>query len=292
MGYLCTLPLISSAPDYQNLQAIVLLHAGEVLLTAALDGGDNMSRTGSPLTNLARPSSFRRSFSRSSSLSNATQLALLGPGDSFGDEVCGLPTVEEDSRCLATADSVACVLVKLVLFSYCKASFDNGTREYPRTRKRCLHAVQAKRCLLVVMTSYRYKPSVSKESLSLHASDGSPGPHAGSQQLSMVGEEDRSGNMQQQSQGVVWQKVNIGRLALSCRLDPNQVQQGSLQQPLVHLARVTASQACSLVTLSALDLARFGPDLVTGMQQYASTRREWRNHRMASSRNAARVSWG
>ena len=96
--------------------------------------------------------------------------------------------------------------------------------------------------------------------------------------------------MQQQSRGAVWKKVNIDQLALSCRLDPDQVQQGSLQQPLVHLARVTASQACSLVTLSALDLARFGPALVTSMQQYASTRREWRNHRMASSRNAARVS--
>ncbi|KAA6419574.1 MAG: hypothetical protein FRX49_10499 [Trebouxia sp. A1-2] len=149
--------------------AFYLIKSGQVLLTAALDSRDNMSRTATPLTNLARPSSFRRSFTRSSSLSNATQLALLGPGDSFGDEVCGLPTVEEDSR-----------------------------------------------------------------------------------------------------------------------LDPDQVQQGSLQQPLVHLARVTASQACSLVTLSALDLARFGPALVTGMQQYGSTRREWRNHRMASSRNAAR----
>ncbi|KAL0037225.1 hypothetical protein WJX79_007052 [Trebouxia sp. C0005] len=150
--------------------AFYLIKSGQVLLTAALDSRDNMSRTATPLTNLARPSSFRRSFTRSSSLSNATQLALLGPGDSFGDEVCGLPTVEEDSR-----------------------------------------------------------------------------------------------------------------------LDPDQVQQGSLQQPLVHLARVTASQACSLVTLSALDLARFGPALVTGMQQYGSTRQEWRNHRMASSRNAARA---
>jgi len=86
--------------------------------------------------------------------------------------------------------------------------------------------------------------------------------------------------------------VCIGRLALLCRLDLDQVQQGSLQQPLVHLARVTASQACSLVTLSALDLARFGPHLVTGMQQYASTRREWRNHRMTLCRNAAQVSRG
>ncbi len=103
-------------------------------------------------------------------------------------------------------------------------------------------------------------------------------------------DEDTTGNMQQQSRGAVWKKVNIDQLALSCRLDPDQVQQGSLQQPLVHLARVTASQACSLVTLSALDLARFGPALVTSMQQYASTRREWRNHRMASSRNAAQVS--
>jgi len=146
------------------MQHIVLLLAGEVLLTAALDSRDNMSRTGTPLTNLARPSSFRRSFIRSGSLSNATQLALLGPGDSFGDEVCGLPTVEEDSRCLAT---VACLLIMLLLFSCCIASFDNGKKEYPRTRMRCLHTVQAKCCLLFVMTSYRYKPRVF-ELLSLH----------------------------------------------------------------------------------------------------------------------------
>ena len=129
---------MSIAPDHQNMQAIVVLHTGEVLLTAALDGGDNMSRTGTPLTNLARPSSFRRSFARSSSLSNATQLALLGPGDSFGDEVCGLPTVEEDSRCLVAAVLVACVPVKLVLFTCYKAFFDNGTKDYPRIRMRRL----------------------------------------------------------------------------------------------------------------------------------------------------------
>jgi len=138
MVCLCTCALMSIAPDHQNMQAIVVLHTGEVLLTAALDGGDNMSRTGTPLTNLARPSSFRRSFARSSSLSNATQLALLGPGDSFGDEVCGLPTVEEDSRCLVAAVLVACVPVKLVLFTCYKAFFDNGTKDYPRIRMRRL----------------------------------------------------------------------------------------------------------------------------------------------------------
>ena len=74
-----------------------------------------------------------------------------------------------------------------------------------------------------------------------------------------------------------------------CRLSQGNVEQGSLQQPLVHLARVTASQPCSLLTLSALDLARFGPELVTGMQQYGGARREWRHHRMAACRNAAQV---
>ncbi len=142
-----TCALISCPPDHQNMQTIVLLHTGEVLLTAALDGGDNMSRNGTPLTNLARPSSFRRSFTRSSSLSNATQLALLGPEDSF-DEVCGLPTVEEDSRCLVAAVLVACVPVKLVLFTCYKAFFDNGNKECPRTRMRYLHAVPAK-CFLL-----------------------------------------------------------------------------------------------------------------------------------------------
>lgn len=125
------------------MQSIVLLYTGEILLTAAWDSGDIMSRAGTPLTNLARPSSFRRSFARSSSMGSATQLALLGPGDSFGDEVCGLPTMEEDSRCLATV-LVACVLVKLALFSYCRASFDNSKQEYPRSGVHCLHAVQAK----------------------------------------------------------------------------------------------------------------------------------------------------
>lgn len=66
----------------------------------ASDTVNSNSRVGAPLTNVARPSSFQRSFRRSSSLSATTQLALLGPGDSFGDEVCGLPSVEEDSRLL------------------------------------------------------------------------------------------------------------------------------------------------------------------------------------------------
>ena len=76
------------------------LHAGEVLLTMVSDTGNSNSRVGAPLTNLARPSSFQRSFHRSSSLSATTQLALLGPGDSFGDELCGLPSTDEDSRLL------------------------------------------------------------------------------------------------------------------------------------------------------------------------------------------------
>lgn len=135
------------------MQGIGLLHAGQVLLTAALDSRDNMSRTATPLTNLARPSSFRRSFTRSSSLSNATQLALLGPGDSFGDEVCGLPTVEEDSRCL-----VAAVLVLVAPSSlYCSAILKRILTKV----KRGTQEQQCAACFFV-MTSYRCTPSVSR----------------------------------------------------------------------------------------------------------------------------------
>ncbi len=76
---------------------------------------------------------------------------------------------------------------------------------------------------------------------------------------------------------------------VTCRMDQGGLQQGSMQEPLLHLARVTASQPCSLLTLSALDLARFGPDLIADMQQYASSRREWRHQRLTACRDAVQV---
>ena len=42
------------------------------------------------MPHLSRASSFQRSFRRSSSFVADAQVALLGMGDSFGDEVCGL----------------------------------------------------------------------------------------------------------------------------------------------------------------------------------------------------------
>lgn len=82
-----------------------LISTGQVLLTVALDNTStasaSTSRVSTPATHLGRSSSFQRSFRRSTSLGSASQLALLGPGDSFGDEVCGLPTVEDDSRLTA-----------------------------------------------------------------------------------------------------------------------------------------------------------------------------------------------
>lgn len=68
------------------------------------------------------------------------------------------------------------------------------------------------------------------------------------------------------------------------------LRQGSLQQPLLHVARVTANQGCSLLALSALDLARFGPQLMADMQKYAAQRRQWRHHRLAVCKTAAQVS--
>ena len=86
--------------------------AGEVLLTTTLDiDGDAQSltvsshagRAATPSGQFSRAGSFQRSFRRSSSLTKAaTQLALLGPGESFGEEVCGMP-MEPDAepRCVA-----------------------------------------------------------------------------------------------------------------------------------------------------------------------------------------------
>ena len=50
-----------------------------------------------------RASSFQRSFRRSNSLTKPTHLALLGPGDTFGDEFCGLPCLDAGPRFVAVA---------------------------------------------------------------------------------------------------------------------------------------------------------------------------------------------
>lgn len=81
--------------------------AGEVLLTTTLDidgnahllsASSHAGRAATPSGQVSRGSSFQRSFRRSSSLTKATtQLALLGPGDSFGEEVCGVP-VDSDAE--------------------------------------------------------------------------------------------------------------------------------------------------------------------------------------------------
>lgn len=55
------------------------------------------------------------------------------------------------------------------------------------------------------------------------------------------------------------------------------------------MASATAHQACSLLALSALHLARFGPQLVADMQEYAAQRLQWRHHRMHVCKSAAQV---
>lgn len=81
------------------------MSAGEVLLTTAFDsdakaqqppGSGSISGVVTPHQHLGRGSSFQRSFRRSSSLTKPTQLALLGPGESFGDEVCGMSESDAD----------------------------------------------------------------------------------------------------------------------------------------------------------------------------------------------------
>lgn len=74
-----------------------------------------------------------------------------------------------------------------------------------------------------------------------------------------------------------------------CRPEHDPALQGCSQQPQLHVARVTANQACSLLALSALDLARFGPQLMAEMQKYAGQRRQWRHHRLALSKTASQV---
>ena len=77
--------------------------------------------------------------------------------------------------------------------------------------------------------------------------------------------------------------------ACFCRLEIGSHPQVSVQQPLLHVATVTASQACDVLMLSAQDLARFGPELVSDVQQYAQQRLDWRHHRMGICKNAAQV---
>lgn len=78
-------------------------------------------------------------------------------------------------------------------------------------------------------------------------------------------------------------------LLMHCRLEHMPRHQGSLQQPLLHMASATANQACCLLALSALDLARFGPQLLVDMQEYAAQRLQWRHHRMHVCKSAAQV---
>lgn len=78
--------------------------AGEVRLTVRQDTGATprpysanaqLGRSASAsMPHLSRASSFQRSFRRSSSFAADAQVAVLGPGDSFGDEVCGLGAPE------------------------------------------------------------------------------------------------------------------------------------------------------------------------------------------------------
>ena len=84
-----------------------LVCAGEVLLTTAFHidgeaqlppGSASIGGAVTPQQHLGRGSSFQRSFRRSSSLTKPTQLALLGPGESFGDEVCGMPESNDEPR--------------------------------------------------------------------------------------------------------------------------------------------------------------------------------------------------
>ena len=84
-----------------------MVYAGEVLLTTAFHvdgeaqlppGSSSINGALTPHHHLGRGSSFQRSFRRSSSLTKPTQLALLGPGESFGDEVCGMLDSDAEPR--------------------------------------------------------------------------------------------------------------------------------------------------------------------------------------------------
>ena len=83
-----------------------------------------------------------------------------------------------------------------------------------------------------------------------------------------------------------WAKIQTH---CSCRLEIGSHPQAGVQQPLMHVATVTASQTCDLLTLSSLDLARFGPELVAEVQQYAQRRLDWRHYRTNVCKKAAQV---
>ena len=79
-----------------------------MLLTATASPEQN---TQVPMSNLGRSSSFQRSLRRSSSLTRSTPLAILGPGDSFGEEAWGLPTQEDSTGFVITTHQLRINLV-------------------------------------------------------------------------------------------------------------------------------------------------------------------------------------
>lgn len=60
-------------------------------------------------------------------------------------------------------------------------------------------------------------------------------------------------------------------------------------QSVTHLIMATASCVCTLLAISATDLAQLGASLTADMQIHAQERRAWRTHRIAACRNAAQV---
>ena len=101
-----------------------VVHAGQVRLTGPPQ--PEQSRSGAS-TRLGRSVSFQRSFRSSSSFSKAAPLALLGPGDSFGEEAWGLPASTDDTGyevCAALS-----IMFDACWSCYdCLASSDYGTR--------------------------------------------------------------------------------------------------------------------------------------------------------------------
>ena len=61
------------------------------------------------------------------------------------------------------------------------------------------------------------------------------------------------------------------------------------EEQVLHLTTATASQPCTLLTLSSADVAQLGAALTADVQQYAQGRRAWRAHRIAACRTAAQV---
>ena len=53
-------------------------------------------------------------------------------------------------------------------------------------------------------------------------------------------------------------------------------------EQILHLTTATASQPCTLLTLSAADVAQLGAKLTADVQQYAQGRQAWRMYRIAS----------